>query len=52
MSGFFQLFQLCFHIAQGHIPPQIAHALGAARLLTMTKPLNGIRLIAVGETFY
>jgi hypothetical protein len=42
MNGFFQLFQLCFHITQGHIPPQIAHVLGAACLLTMTKPLGGI----------
>jgi hypothetical protein len=25
MSGFLQLCQLCFHIAQGHIPPQITH---------------------------
>jgi hypothetical protein len=35
-SGFFQLFQLCFHITQGHIPPQIARVLGTAHLLTMT----------------
>jgi hypothetical protein len=52
MNGFFQLFQLCFHIAQGHIPPQIAWVLGLARLLAMTKPLGGINLIAMGETLY
>jgi hypothetical protein len=51
-SEFPQLFQLCFHIAQGHIPPQIAWVLGLARLLAMTKPLGGINLIAMGETLY
>jgi hypothetical protein len=30
VSGFPQLFQLCFHITQGHIPPQIARVLGVA----------------------
>jgi hypothetical protein len=38
MNGFSQLFQLCCHIAQGHIPHQIAHLLGAPSLLTLTKP--------------
>jgi hypothetical protein len=47
------LFQLCSHIAQGHIPRQIAHILGvAAHLLTMTKPLGGIRPIIVREMLY
>jgi hypothetical protein len=41
-SGFPQLFQLCSHITQGHIPHQIAHILGVACLLTMTKPLSGV----------
>jgi hypothetical protein len=36
-NGFPQLFQLCFHITQGHIPPQIARVLGATRFLAMTK---------------
>jgi len=27
-SGFFQLFQLCSHVAHDQIPPQIAHVLG------------------------
>jgi len=50
MSGFFQLFQFCYHIAQGHIPPQIACVLGTAHLLAMTKPSNGVRPITMGET--
>jgi hypothetical protein len=29
------LFQLYFHIAQGHIPLQIAHVIGTTHLLTM-----------------
>jgi hypothetical protein len=42
-SGFSHLFQLCFHIAQGHIPHRIASILGVvAHLLAMTKPLGGI----------
>jgi hypothetical protein len=46
------LFQLCFHIAQGHIPPQITHVLRATCLLAMTKLLRGVRSIAMGETIY
>jgi hypothetical protein len=38
VSEFPKLFQLCSHIAQGHIPPQIACVLGVARLLALTKP--------------
>jgi hypothetical protein len=51
-SGFPQWFQLCFHIAQGHNPPQITHIFGAARLLTMTKPSSGVCSITMGETLY
>jgi hypothetical protein len=51
-SGFFQLFQLCSHIAQGHIPPQITRVLGVAHLLAMTKLSSGFCLIIVGETLY
>ncbi len=50
--GFLQLFQVCFHITQGHIPPQIARILGAAHHLTMIKSLGGIRPIAMGEAIY
>ncbi len=52
MSGFFQLFQLCFHITKGHIPPRIIRVLGVGCLLAMTKILGGIHPIAVGETLY
>jgi len=51
-SGFLLLFQLCFHIAQGHIPPQIARVFGGACILVMTKPLGGIYPIVVRETLY
>ncbi len=51
-SGFRQLFQLCFHITHGHIPPQIAHILAMVRLLTMTKPSRGVHPIALGETIF
>jgi hypothetical protein len=44
-NGFPLLFQLCFHIAQGHIPPQIAHVLATTHLLTVTKPSCGVRPI-------
>jgi hypothetical protein len=50
--GFPQLFQLCFHIAQGHNPPQIARVLGATYLLAMTKILVGIRPIVMAKTLY
>ncbi len=52
VNGFPHLFQLCFYIAQGHIPPQITHVLGATHLLTMTKLLGGIHPIAMGEVSY
>jgi hypothetical protein len=51
-SGFPQWFQLCSHITQGHIPHQIAHILGTAHFLTMTKPLGGVQPIAMEETLY
>jgi hypothetical protein len=51
-SEFPQLFQICFHIARGHIPPQIARIFGVVCLLTMTKPLGGVCPIVVGETLY
>jgi hypothetical protein len=52
VSGFLQLFQLCFHIAHVHIPPQIACVLGATYFLAMTKPSNEVYPIIMGETFY
>jgi hypothetical protein len=50
--NFFQLFQFCSHITHDHIPSQIAHVLGVARFLAMTKPSNGIHPITVGEALY
>jgi hypothetical protein len=52
LNGFFQLFQLCFHIRHGHIPPQIAHVLGVAHFLAMTKPSHGVCPITMGERLY
>jgi hypothetical protein len=46
------LFQLCFHITQGHIPPQIACVLRVACLSAMTKLLGEIRPIVMGEALY
>ncbi len=46
------MFLLCFHIAHNHIPLQIAHVLRMVCLLTMTKPSNGVRLVAVKEPLY
>ncbi len=46
------MFQLCFHIAQGHISCRITFILGVAHFLTMTKVLNGIRPIVVMERLY
>jgi hypothetical protein len=51
-SEFAQLFQLCSHITQGDIPHWIAHVFGAARLLTLTKALGGVRPIVVGKILY
>jgi hypothetical protein len=51
-SGFPSLFQLCFHIAHDHIPPQIARVLKVVHFLTMTKPLSEIHPIAVEESLY
>jgi len=52
MNGFPQLFQFCFHIAWGHIPPQIARVLRVVRLLAITKPSSGVHPIRVGESLY
>jgi hypothetical protein len=51
-TGFPLLFQPCSHIAQGHIPPQIACVFWTAYLLAVTKLSGGIHLIVVGETLY
>jgi hypothetical protein len=51
-SGFLQLFQLSFHIAYGHIPPQISCVFRATCFLAMTQPSSGIRPITMGEALY
>jgi hypothetical protein len=52
LNGLPQLFQLCFHIVQGHIPHRIAHVFRATYLLTMTKPSHGVCPIIMGEVLY
>ncbi len=52
MNGFPQLFQLCSHFTQSHIPPWIAHVLKVGCLLAMTKLLGGICPITMGKTLY
>lgn len=44
LSGFSQLFQLCFHIAQKHIPNYIIHLLEMACLLAIVKLLGGFHI--------
>ncbi|KAL2643274.1 hypothetical protein R1flu_010861 [Riccia fluitans] len=51
-SGFDLLFQLCSHIARGHLPSPTARILGASWLLALEKYSGGVRLIAVGETLF
>ncbi len=51
-NGFPQLFQLCSHITQGHIPRWIAHILKIVHLLTTTKPLGGICPIVMKGALY
>ncbi len=46
------MFQLCFHIAEGHIPLRVACVFRMAHLLTMTKLSSGVHPIIVGETLY
>jgi hypothetical protein len=41
LSGFSHLFQLCFHIAQGHIPNYIVHLIDIACHLTIVKLFDG-----------
>jgi hypothetical protein len=48
-NGFLRLFQLCFHIAQGHILRQITHVVVVPCLLAMIKPLDEVCPIVVGN---
>jgi hypothetical protein len=51
-NGFSQLFQLYFHITQGHISCWITHVFGVARIIAMTKLVNGVCPIVLGETLH
>lgn len=51
-SEFPQLFQLYFHITQGHISHQITNVFGVAYFLIVTKLSNGICPIAMGKMLY
>jgi hypothetical protein len=51
VSAFLQ-FQLCFHIAHGHIHPHITRVFKVACLLATTKPSGGVHPIIVEETLY
>ncbi|KAL2643392.1 hypothetical protein R1flu_010979 [Riccia fluitans] len=48
-SGFDLLFQLCTHVAQGHLSLAAARLLGASCLLAIEKDSGGVRPIAEGE---
>jgi hypothetical protein len=49
VNGFFQLFQFCFHIPQGHIYQYIAHVLKITHLLAIAKSFGGVNPIVVRE---
>ena len=51
-NGFDLLFHLASRVAQGGIPPSLAHMLGTSRLVALQKPLGGVRPLAIGEGFY
>ncbi|KAL2630334.1 hypothetical protein R1flu_015020 [Riccia fluitans] len=51
-SGFDLLFQLCTHVAQGHLSLAAARLLGPSRLLAIEKDSGGVRPIVVGEALY
>jgi hypothetical protein len=42
---------MCFYVVIGHFPKSIAKALGATRLLALSKPFSGIQPIEIGEVF-
>jgi hypothetical protein len=51
-NDFIQFHQLSSHVTYGHIPQSIACIFGVIRLLTLAKPLSGIKSIVVGKAFY
>jgi hypothetical protein len=50
--GFSQSFLVYFYVATECILENIAMALGARRLLILTKPSSGIQLITISEILY
>jgi hypothetical protein len=51
-NGFNFFFEICKHIAHGHVPPSISHLLVASRLLALEKQAKGIQPITIGEVIY
>ncbi len=48
-NNFIQFHHLSSHVAMGHFLGSIAWSLGATMFLVLAKPLDGIKLIAIGE---
>ncbi len=51
-NDFSQLFMVCSNVTMNYIFGNIAMALGASRLLTLTKLFSGIQPKEVGKVFY
>jgi hypothetical protein len=51
-SGFDFFFEICGHIACGHVSPSISHLLLASQLLALEKQVGGIQPITIGEVIY
>jgi hypothetical protein len=49
MSGFDLFFEICGHIARGHVPPSISHLLSTSPLLTLEKQYGSICPIVISE---
>ncbi len=51
-SGFDLFFEICKHIAHGHVLPSISRLFVASQLLALEKQAKGIRPITIGEVIY
>jgi len=51
-SGFNLYFEVCEHIAQGHVPLSISHLLFAFWFLSLEKYIRSIRFIVIGGVTY
>jgi hypothetical protein len=51
-NGFDLFFEICRHIACGHVLPSLSHLLVALRLLVLDKQVRGIQPIMIGEVIY